>query len=92
VIENYLKDLMAIPRQKIDNSDLLNGIDRVTEKLAECINLAQTTLDNYGIPYVKKNFTTTRSHNPQSDDIFVHLYRVNNTVTPYVLITLIRIN
>ena len=32
-IENYLKDLMAIPRPRVTNSELLDGIDRVVSTL-----------------------------------------------------------
>ena len=68
-----------MPHPRVDNSDLLDRIDQVSAKLAECINLAQTTLDEYGVPYFK-NRPVTRSHNPQSDDIFAHLDRVDSTL------------
>ena len=68
-----------MPHPRVHNSDLLDRIDHVSAKLAECINLAQTTLDEYGVPYFK-NRPVTRSHNPQSDDIFAHLDRVDNTL------------
>ena len=68
-----------MPHPRVDNSDLLNRIDHVSAKLAECINLTQTTLDEYGVPYVK-NRPATKLHNPQSDDIFAHLDRVDSTL------------
>jgi hypothetical protein len=40
MIENYFKDLMVIPRPRVNNSDLLGGIDRVSDSAASCINLA----------------------------------------------------
>ena len=43
-IENYLKDLMAIPQQWLDNSELLDGIDRVSDSIAECNNLAESSV------------------------------------------------
>ena len=39
----------------------------------------QTTLQENGVPFIK-NFTATRSHHPQSEDIFVHLGRVDNSL------------
>ena len=79
LIKRYWTDPEAMPHPRVDNSDLLDGIDHVSAELAECINLAQTTLDEYGVPYFK-NRPVTRSHNPQSDDIFAHLDRVDNTL------------
>ena len=43
-IENYLKDLVAIPRPRVDNSDLLSGIDRVSYSIADCFSLAKSSL------------------------------------------------
>ena len=43
-IENYLKDLMAIPRPRVDNSELLDIIDRASSNLSDCINLVESTL------------------------------------------------
>jgi len=43
-IENYLKDRPAIPRPRVVNSDLLDGIDRVSESITDCINLAESAL------------------------------------------------
>ena len=43
-IENYLKDRPAIPRPRVLNSDLLDGIDRVSESITDCINLAESAL------------------------------------------------
>jgi len=44
LIENNLKELNSIPRQKADNSDLINGIDCVSCSLADCIDLAESSL------------------------------------------------
>ena len=43
-IENYLKDRPAIPCPRVVNSDLLDGIDRVSESITDCINLAESAL------------------------------------------------
>ena len=36
-------------RPRLDNSDLLIGFDSVSDNLAECIELAQVTLNQNGI-------------------------------------------
>ena len=64
---------------KNNNSDLLDGIDRVTNKLAECVNLVQSTLDERGLPRVQ-NPTITKSQSHHSDDIFTHIDRIDNTL------------
>ena len=46
MIEHYLKDLMAIPHLRIDNSDLLVGLDCVSSSITDCINLVETSLRN----------------------------------------------
>ena len=43
-IENYLKDLMTIPHPRVDNSDLLDGIDHVCNSITDCINLDESAL------------------------------------------------
>ena len=43
-IENYLMDQMEIRRPWVDNSGLLNGIDRVSNSIEGCINLAESSL------------------------------------------------
>ena len=45
-IENYLKDLVAILCPRVDNSDLLSGIDRVSYSITDCISLAKSSLHN----------------------------------------------
>ena len=35
MIKNYLKDLMAIPHPRIDNSDLLDGVDHVSRGIID---------------------------------------------------------
>ena len=35
---------MAIPRTQVNNSELLNDIDRVFSSLSDCINLVETSL------------------------------------------------
>ena len=43
-IKNYLKDLMEIRRPLVDNSGFLDGIDRVSNSIEGCINLAESSL------------------------------------------------
>ena len=51
----------------------------MTNKLDECVNLTQSTLDECGVPRVKSP-TTTKSCGHLSDDIFTHLDRIDNTL------------
>jgi hypothetical protein len=39
-IENYLKNLTTIQCPNVDNFELLEGIDKVSDSIAGCINLA----------------------------------------------------
>jgi len=43
-IKNYLKDLMEIRRPRVNNPNLLGGINRVSNNIAGCINLAESSL------------------------------------------------
>ena len=47
LIKRYWTDpeIASDPRVDEDDSDLHDGIDHVFEKIAQCINLAQTTLE-----------------------------------------------
>lgn len=44
LIKCYFRELNSILRQKIENSDLINGVDRVLRSLADCIDLAESSL------------------------------------------------
>ena len=79
LIKRYWTDPESTAQTWVDNSDLLDRIDRVTNKLANCVNLAQSTLDECGVPCVKSS-TITKSCSYQSDDIFTHLDRIDNTL------------
>jgi hypothetical protein len=77
-IENYLKDLMAIPRPRVDNSDLLDGIDYVSHNIIDCINLAESSLRK------KKSRTKPEkiSHRPdRTSDIFSRLDRIDDKIS-----------
>ena len=77
MIEKYLKDLMAIPRQKMDNSDLLNGIDRVSRNISDCINLAESTLRKRKI-HIEPEKPSPRSD--RSGDIFSGFDQIDDKI------------
>ena len=56
-IENYLKDLMAIPRPQVDNSDQLDSIDRVSRNITDCINLTESSLRKKKLRTKAENFS-----------------------------------
>ena len=76
-IENYLKDLLAILRPRVDNSELLDGIDRVSVSIADCISLAESSLRK------KKSNAEPEKTSPQSDrlgDIFSGLDCIDDKI------------
>ena len=77
MIENYLKDLMAIPRPRVDNFDLLDGIDRVSHSISDCINLTETSLRK------RKSSIKCEKFSPESErtsDIFSGLDRIDDKI------------
>ena len=77
MIENYLKNLMAIPRTQVDNSELLNDIDRVFSSLSDCINLVETSLNK------RKSSIKCEKNSPQlghTGDIFSGLDRIDDKI------------
>ena len=67
-IKRYWADPESTVQTRVDNSDLLDGIDRMTNKLAECVNLAQSSLDKHGVPRISDP-TITKPKNHHSSDI-----------------------
>ena len=45
LIKRYWIDTEATSQPRVDNPDLLKEIDHVSEKIAQCIDLAQATLE-----------------------------------------------
>ena len=43
-LEKYMAYLKSIKRPKIDNSELLDGVDRVSRSIEGCIKLAESAL------------------------------------------------
>ena len=81
VIENYLKDLMAILSPKVDNSNLCDGIDRVSCSIADCIDPAESSL------HKKKIRTELEKPSPRLDrsgDIFSGLDRIDSKIADRV--------
>ena len=76
-IKNYLKDLMAIPRSRVDNSELLDGIDRISNSITDCINLAESTLRKRKLG-IKHKETSRQSQ--KTGDIFSGLDRIDDKI------------
>ena len=77
MIENYLKDLMAIPRPRVDNSELLDSIDRVSANLSYCIKLVESTLRKRKSGIKHKE---TSPQSPKTGDIFSGLDRIDDKI------------
>ena len=76
-IENYLKDLMAIPRPRVDNSELLDGIDRVSDSITDWINIVESYLRK------RKSSIKHEKTSPQpkhTGDIFSGLDRIDDKI------------
>ena len=69
---------MAIPRPRLDNSELLDRIDRVCNSITDCINLAESTLrkKKSGIKHKEAN-----PHSQRTGDIFSGLDRIDDKLT-----------
>ena len=76
-IESCLKDLMKIRRPRVENSKLLNGIDRVSNSIEGCINLAESTLQRKKLALRFKK--TTRKNKP-SEDIFSSIDHIDEKI------------
>ena len=77
-IKNYLKDLMEIRHPRVDNSELLDGIDRVSNNIAGCITLAESTLR------WKKNqvsFKKTIRKKTPTNNIFSSIDHIDEKIT-----------
>ena len=80
-IENCLKNLMAIPRLRVDNSKLLGVIDHVSNSLSDCINFAETSLRE------RKSTIKREETSPQSEctgDIFSGLDHIDDKIAYYI--------
>ena len=49
LLGNYIRDLKTIKHPRISNTELLNGVDRVSHNIEGCINLVDSTLQHHGI-------------------------------------------
>jgi hypothetical protein len=78
MIEHYLKDLMAIPHLRIDNSDLLNDVDCVSSSITDCINLVETSLRKKKIRAEPEN---PSPRHDRSGNIFSGLDQIDSKIT-----------
>ena len=72
LIGNYLDNLKSTPYPRVDNLDILEGIDHVSNNLAEGIELVQTTLNQNG---VAENLKAPSPRLSSSDDIYLRRFR-----------------
>ena len=79
----YLTYLKSIKRPKIDNSKLLDGVDRVSRSIEECIKLAESALGPF------KSQQNPEALNPpqeRSGDILSGTDRVDSKLTDCIKI------
>jgi len=76
LLENCIQGLKTIKRQKISNTELLDGVDCVSRNIEGYINLAESTLQHYStkIPQVPKQPSPRLD---QTGNIFSKTDRVN---------------
>ena len=73
----YVTYLKSIKRPKINNSELVDGVDRVSRSIEGCIKLAESALGQ------TKTDQNPENSNPQHDqmgDIFSGLDRIDSTI------------
>jgi hypothetical protein len=73
----YLTYLKSIKRPKIDNSELLDGVDRVSRSREGCIKLAESTLDS---SKTQQNPEALKPPQERSGDILSGVDRVDSTL------------
>ena len=74
----YLK---SIKRPKVVNSELLDGVDRVSRSIEGCIKLAESTL---GSSKTQQNSKTSNPHLKQMGDMFSGIDRVDSSLIDYI--------
>ena len=47
LIGKYIQELKSNPRPRIDNIDLINGVDHISHSIAVCIELAKSALQHH---------------------------------------------
>ena len=74
-LRKYLTYLKSIKHPKIDNSELLDGVDRVSRSIEGCIKLAESTL---GSSKVHQNPEALNPPQEGSGDILSEIDRVDS--------------
>jgi hypothetical protein len=75
--KDYLKYLMKIRRPRVDNSELLNGIDQVSKSIEGCINLAESSLRKQKS---RVSFKITTRKKKTSEDIFSSIDHIDEKI------------
>ena len=76
-IGNYLMDLMEIRCPRIGNFELLDGIDRVSNSIAGCINPAESALRK---KKSRASFKKTTRKNKPTEDIFSSIDQIDEKI------------
>ena len=74
-LEKYLTYLKSIKRPKINNSELLDGVDRVSRSIEGCIKLAESAL---GSSKTQQNPEALNPPQERSGDILSGMDRVDS--------------
>ena len=73
----YVAYLKSIKRPKVVNSELLDGVDRVSRSIEGCIKLAESTL---GSSKTQQNSKASNPHLKQMGDMFSGIDRVDSSL------------
>ena len=80
-LEKYLTCLKTIKHPRINNSELLNGVDRVSRSIEGCIKLAESVL---GSSKSQQNPEALNPPQERSGDILSGVDRVDSTLVDYI--------
>jgi len=77
----YLTGLKSLKRPKINNSELLDGVDRVSQSIKGCIKLAETALSS---STSQRNNEALNPPQKRSGDILSGIDRVDSKLADYI--------
>ena len=80
----YVTYLKSIKRPKINNSELVDGVDRVSRSIEGCIKLAESAL---GSSKTQQNPEALNPPQERSGDILSGVDRVDSTLIDYIKIS-----
>ena len=80
LIGKYIQELKSIPLPRIDNIDLINGVDRVSHSIAECIELAKSALQHHKTDDIHQKSEELSPRLDRPGDIFSGFNRVDSSL------------